>query len=103
MDENKKLYVVINRDGQAFLEGAPVSDAALAERMRALAAADPAALVIIEADKTVFHGRVVAVMDMAQVAGLRRLAIATEQKAPPPIPVLPAASPPATAGGATAP
>ena len=103
MDENKKLYVVINRDGGAFLDGAPVNDAALAARLRALAAADPTALVIIEADKTVPHGRVVAVMDMAQVAGLQRLAIATEQKAPPPIPVLPAASPPASAGGATAP
>ena len=38
------------------------------------------ALVVIEADKKVYHGLVVKVMDAAKSAGLNKLAIATQPK-----------------------
>ena len=45
-----------------------------------LAIKDPDTLVIIEADKKVYHGVVVKVMDAAKISGLNKLAIATEPK-----------------------
>ena len=38
------------------------------------------AAVILQADKRTAHGQVVAVMDMLKTAGVRRLAVAAEQK-----------------------
>ena len=52
--------------------------ARLQERLRDRADA----VVIIKADKEVFHGRVVEVMDIAKAAGAMRIAIATEPKLP---------------------
>jgi biopolymer transport protein ExbD len=37
-------------------------------------------MLIVQADKTVPHGRVVNVMDIAKGLGINRLAIATEEK-----------------------
>lgn len=104
LEDVEKIFVVIDRTGAAFIDGRPTSDVALEARLQALAAANPQSLVIIQADKTTMHGRVVSVMDMAQTAGLRRLAIATNSKsetAAAPAPAAPGPSPPAA--GATAP
>lgn len=101
IEDVDKLYIVINRNGAAHVDGAPLTDAALEARLRALAAANPSALVIIQADKTSLHGRVVTVMDLAQTAGIKRLAIATEQKTESPAapletaPAVPGPAPPA--------
>lgn len=107
LEDVDKLYIVINNRGAAFIDGRPVSEPALEDRFRALARKNPQALVIIEADKTAQHGRVVTVMDLAQAAGLRRLAIATEQKsegsAPAPMEPAPVPGPAPPAPGATAP
>jgi len=109
LEKAEKLFIIINRDGQAFIEGERMSDLQLAERFKAMAEKDPGSVVVLQADKTTLHGRVVAVMDLAQTAGLKRLAIATEQKsgeAPGPETVEPATpeppGTPAPAEGATA-
>jgi transport energizing protein, exbD/tolR family len=43
-------------------------------------AQNPNASVILQADKRSAHGQVVAIMDMLKQAGVKRLAIAAEQK-----------------------
>lgn len=80
LEKVEKLFVIINKQGDAYIEGERMSDGQLKSRLKKLAETSDDALVIIEADQGTFHGRVVAVMDMAQGAGLKRLAIATEQK-----------------------
>ena len=106
LEETDKIFVVIDRHGDAFVDGRPINDNALAARFAALAAANNQTLVIVQADKIALHGRVVDVMDLAQTAGLRRLAIATNQKsemsaAPVENAAVPGPAPPAP--GATAP
>lgn len=41
---------------------------------------NPNASVILQADKRAAHGQVVAIMDMLKQSGVKRLAIAAEQK-----------------------
>ena len=43
-------------------------------------ARDPETQVVVQADEATHHGRVVAVMELAKAAGLRRLAIATRRR-----------------------
>ncbi len=74
-----KLAIVIRQDGQAFMDEDPVTDGEIEARLVELAKTGPDTLVVIQADKEVYHGRVVRILDMAQTAGLKRLAIATER------------------------
>jgi biopolymer transport protein ExbD len=80
VEKADKLFVVINREGVAFIEGEKMTTEQLAERFRQFSKTSPDAVVVLQADKMTLHGRVVEVMDLAQLAGLKRLAIAAEQK-----------------------
>jgi len=80
LEKIEKLFVVIDRKGSAYIEGDAMTDGSLMARFRDLSEKNEKALVIIEADTETEHGRVVSVMDMAREAGLRRLAIATEDR-----------------------
>jgi len=82
LEKVEKLFVVINKEGASFIEGERMTDSELINRFRDLAKVHEDALIIVEADQTTSHGRVVTVMDMAQSVGLKRLAIATEHKPP---------------------
>jgi biopolymer transport protein ExbD len=73
------LRVAIEAGGRIFLEGKKLSLDQLQEKFAAVGKKNgDDALVIIEADKKVYHGLVVKVMDAAKSAGLNKLAIATQ-------------------------
>ena len=73
------LRVAIEAGGRIYLEGKKLSLSQLREKFQAVGKEQgDEALVIIEADKKVYHGLVVKVMDAAKSAGLNKLAIATE-------------------------
>ncbi len=75
------LRVAIEAGGRIFLEGKKLSLAQLREKFQAVDKKQrDDALVVIEADKKVYHGLVVKVMDAAKSAGLNKLAIATQPK-----------------------
>lgn len=74
-----KLAIVIREDGRAFMEDEPVTQDEIKSRLDEVASLSPDTLVVIQADKNVSHGQVVIILDMAQAAGLKRLAIATER------------------------
>ena len=97
LEKADKLFVVINQQGDAFIEGEKLANNDLAGRFQALAQKAPDAVVVLQADRDTRHGRVVEVMDLAEMAGLKRLAIAAEQK-PLEAPEAPA---PAETGGST--
>ena len=75
------LRVAIEAGGRIFLDGKKLSLAQLREKFQAVDKKQrDDALVVIEADKKVYHGLVVKVMDAAKSAGLNKLAIATQPK-----------------------
>jgi biopolymer transport protein ExbD len=60
--QQSKITVTINAQGNVFLDRQPVSVEELADQVKALIG-NQERLVVISADETVEHGRVVAVMD----------------------------------------
>jgi len=72
------LRVAIEASGSIFLEGKKLSLDQLREKFAEVGKANgDDALVVIEADRKVYHGLVVKVMDAAKTSGLNKLAIAT--------------------------
>lgn len=84
LEKVDKLFVIIDKDGNAFVDGVQLGNKDLRARFAEVAAKSKDALIIIQADKLALHGRVVAIMDLANGLGLKRIAIATEQKEPKP-------------------
>lgn len=75
------VAVSITRSGQVFVDDKPLGDAALAQTFDRAAQHHPDTEVQLRADTAVPYGRVVAVMDLAQKAGLKRIGFVAE--APP--------------------
>jgi len=75
----KDITVAITTEGKMVLEGKEVAPDTLRARFEEAAKRDPETQVIVQADEATHHGRVVAVMELAKAAGLRRLAIATRR------------------------
>ncbi|MBN2333491.1 MAG: biopolymer transporter ExbD [Deltaproteobacteria bacterium] len=78
--KKSSIRVALEANGSMYADGKKVSLARLDAIFNGLAKKDAETLVIIEADKKVYHGIVVTVMDAAKNAGLNKLAIATEPK-----------------------
>jgi len=74
------VRIAIEPSGRIYADGKKTSLRKLDEIFSGLAKKDPDTLVIIEADRKVYHGVVVKVMDAAKTSGLNKLAIATEPK-----------------------
>ncbi|MEY2937393.1 MAG: hypothetical protein RL033_8142 [Pseudomonadota bacterium] len=85
--------------GPMQLDGAPIADAELGAKAKAALARDPELRAVIQADKDVSHGRVMAVLDTLKVAGLSRVAFGAVQGTPDLSPPAPASA--ATAAGPT--
>ena len=75
--EREEVIIVMGRDGGVFVNNNPVSIDGIASVLTKSARNNKDTLVIIQADREVFHGNVVRVMDTAKRAGFTRLAIAT--------------------------
>ena len=71
------VALAIDAEGRFFVGDAPVSQAQLAERMRAAARANPATEVQLRADSQVPYGRVAELIGLVQDAGLSRIGFVT--------------------------
>lgn len=76
----QKLMITVNKDQQIFIENKVVPLENLEEKIKLLLPYYSEKLVIIRADKSVPHGLVVKIMDIAKLAGAEKLAIATEKE-----------------------
>lgn len=76
--KSDELVVAMTAEGQIILHGKAIDLESLGELFENTAKETPTTLVIMQADKEVAHGKVVAVMDLAKEKGLSRLAIATQ-------------------------
>lgn len=71
--------VTVTPEGGIYLDKKHVGLEELVRTLSGEAEADQDALVIINADESVSHGKVVEVMDAVKLAGIKRLAIATKR------------------------
>jgi biopolymer transport protein ExbD len=75
-----KVAVVIDRSGQAYLEGKKVDLKALGEGLDSLVKEKKSVRLVLQADKDVKLGVVVQVMDIAKSAGVQSIVIAAQWK-----------------------
>jgi biopolymer transport protein ExbD len=75
----KDITIAITTEGKMVVDGKEVGADTLRDLFAQAHAKDAETQVIVQADEATHHGRVVAVMELAKAAGLRRLAIATRR------------------------
>jgi biopolymer transport protein ExbD len=77
-ERREPVALTLTRVGELYLDRVPVTLESLPARLRRALATNSQLVGIVNADREVPHGRVVAVMDAARQAGVARLAIAVE-------------------------
>ena len=75
--QKENILIAITQDGRIVYDGEAVSEGDLESRLQKAVKEDPDALLVIQADTNVFHGKVVEVMDLAKTVGIKHLGIAT--------------------------
>lgn len=68
---------MIASKGEIFVGAQRIADDALPGKLREIARGDPSTQVVLQVDKAVPYARVVFVMDHAQQAGLKQIALST--------------------------
>lgn len=76
--EKKEIIISIAADGSIFYREKSVTLKALKKILETEGRKNPESILIIKGDYDVAHGKVVEVMDLAKVAGISCLAIATQ-------------------------
>ncbi|MFO7784747.1 MAG: ExbD/TolR family protein [Thermodesulfobacteriota bacterium] len=79
-EPRKEATVVIDREGNTYLEGEPVEKEKLEERFRKRVQSDGLERIILQADKDARHGSVLGIIDLARAAGVRSVIIAARWK-----------------------
>lgn len=77
--EANDIEIWLTADGGIFVEQQAVSKKELRVSISNALEANPNVLVMIKADETATHERVVAIMDMAQELGVQKLSIGTKR------------------------
>lgn len=80
-DLPEQVTLSISKNGDVFFNKDPVTLEELEARLDGLLYYGEEPAVVINADKTAFHGRVVKVMDSVRKTGILNMAIATEPEA----------------------
>jgi biopolymer transport protein ExbD len=75
----KPTKVELLKNGTLRWNEEPIVEAALPDKLRAAATADPEMSLVVSADKEVMHGSVVHVLDLAKLAGITKFAINVQQ------------------------
>lgn len=76
----QKLIITVDKHQQIFVDNKPVLLEELEQKIKLMLPYYQEQIVVIRADKTVPHGLVVKILDVAKLAGAKRLAIATEKE-----------------------
>jgi biopolymer transport protein ExbD len=74
------MVIAVLQDGRMVVGGESVSEQELQSKLQQVYKDNPQTMVVVQADKSVEHHRVVRAMDLAATVGLKRLAIATVQE-----------------------
>jgi biopolymer transport protein TolR len=76
------VNLALDGQGKAYLDNQPISDADLAAALARIALRDPSIEVQLRADQALAYGRVLAIMGLAQKAGLGRIGFVADPKEP---------------------
>lgn len=74
------VVLTLDAEGHITIDNNPITIDAAEALVKERVAQNPNVSVILQADKRAIHGQVVALMDMLKQSGVKRLAIAAEQK-----------------------
>ncbi len=75
----RSISVVLNTKGEIFYQGKKIVREDLPNRLRGSAATNPELRVVLSADDTVTHGKVIEVLDMMRQAGITQVALGVEK------------------------
>jgi biopolymer transport protein ExbD len=73
------IAIVITKDDKTFLNGEEVNSDVLVDKIKKAVELNPDVQAIISADKYVYHGRVVNIIDLVKGAGITKFAISIEK------------------------
>jgi biopolymer transport protein TolR len=76
------LHIAVDKTGALFLDGQGISEAALREKVKALAAS-PDARAIVSADQALPYGQVVHLLDLVRGEGISKFALSIEKNVQP--------------------
>ncbi len=79
-EKSGKLQISINSDGSIFVNNEAVKMTDLESKISTISKKLEDKSLLLKADKTVHHGTVVQIMDIARSVGLEKIIIASEQK-----------------------
>jgi biopolymer transport protein ExbD len=79
--ENGEIEVIVNREGQMFLNGQSVADKALTQSLLEAARRVQAEtkVVVVRGDREAAYGKIIWIMDAARLVGLRHVSLATDR------------------------
>lgn len=77
-EQEKPIVLVINKSGNAEINGNAIPAAQLSERLKAIFEKREKKEIFIQADKGISYGLVAAAMAQAQAAGILRIGLVTE-------------------------
>lgn len=75
---SRPLSVVLNKQGQLFLDGKPTTPDQLRTEAQSRAKADPKVPAILSADRDATHGSVIQLMDLLRLQGVTDIAVNTK-------------------------
>ncbi|MEW5790518.1 MAG: biopolymer transporter ExbD [Pseudomonadota bacterium] len=81
-DRQEYYAVTITKDGKLYANKRLVTQAELVQELGKLSRQPDAPRVYINADKSVPHGEVIMVMDLAREAGIEKVALETKPRSP---------------------
>lgn len=82
VQSHRSVSLALDTGGQIYLNEAPLTDLAAAQRLHELAQEDPQIEVQLRADARVPYGRVVELLGLAQNAGLSRIGFVADPRPP---------------------
>ncbi len=77
-EPSENIIVTITENNTIYLNGKLIDPLKLTESVIVEIKEEPEKIVILEADKSVLHGKVIRVMDLLKKGGAERIAIATQ-------------------------
>jgi biopolymer transport protein TolR len=69
------VVISIDEQGQPFLDKEPLTPDLIMPRLKALASADPAQVVLVRGDRAVPYGRIVEIMGQINAAGFSKVSL----------------------------
>lgn len=75
----RSFSVVLNSQDEVYFQGKKIAKEALTGQLREASAANPELRVVLSADESVTHGKVIEILDLVRQAGVTQVALGVEK------------------------